>query len=97
MSKRKTTVTFKSYTPNQILLLPPSLDELIEAGHPVRVVNDVIERIDLKPLISQYPGGGSSPFHPKMLLKAMVFSYLNNFYSSRKIEAAIKENIHYMW
>jgi hypothetical protein len=26
-----------------------------------------------------------------------VFAYINNTYSSRKIEAALKENIHYMW
>ena len=83
MSKRKTRVTFKSYTPNQALLLPPSLEELIEADHPVRVVNDVIERIDLKELLKEYPGGGSSAFHPKMLLKGMVYAYINNVYSSR--------------
>jgi transposase len=32
-----------------------------------------------------------------MLLKVLVYSYINNTYSSRKIEAALKENIHYMW
>jgi transposase len=97
MSKRKTRVVFKSYSPNQAFLLPPSLDELIATDHPVRIVNDVIERIDLKPLLDEYPGGGSSSFHPRMLLKAMVFAYLNNIYSSRRIEAATRENIHYMW
>jgi transposase len=97
MRKHQSAGLFKSYSPNQILLLPPSLEELIEAEHPVRVVNDVIERIDLQPLLEKYPGGGSSSFHPKMLLKAMVFANINNLYSSRKIEAAIKENIYYMW
>lgn len=97
MSNRRSKVRFKSYTPNQALLLPPSLDELIGADHPVRVVNDVIERVDLKPLLDEYPGGGSSAFHPKMLLKGIIFAYVNNIYSSRRIESAIKENIHYMW
>jgi len=40
-------VVFKTYSPNQgMLLLPPSLDELIAAAHPVRVVNEVIESQD---------------------------------------------------
>ena len=92
----KTKVAFKSYTPNQMMLLPPSLEELIPQSHPVRTVNDVIERIDLEPLLKKFKGGGTSSYHPKMLLKVLVFSYLSNIYSSRKMEAAVKENIHFM-
>ena len=88
---------FKEYTPAQAFLLPPSFDELIEANHPVRVVNDIVDKIDLSLLIKQYKGGGTSSYHPRMLLKVMVFSYLSNIYSSRKMEAALKENIHFMW
>jgi transposase len=79
------------------MLLPPSLDELITQGHPVRTVNQVLDKIDIDPLLKKYKGGGSSSFHPRMLLKVLVYSYINNNYSSRKIEAALKENIHYMW
>jgi transposase len=79
------------------MLLPPSLDELIAQGHPVRIVNQVLDKIDIDPLLKKYKGGGSSSFHPRMLLKVLVYSYINNTYSSRKIEAALKENIHYMW
>lgn len=88
---------FKDYTPNQTLLLPPNIEELIEAHHPVRTVNSVIEKLDIKPLLKQYKGGGTSSYHPKMLLKLLVYSYLNNVYSSRKIEAGCKENVHLMW
>lgn len=88
---------FKPYSPTQAFLLPPSFDELIDANHPVRVVNDVVERLDLKLLENQYKGGGSSSYHPKMMLKIMVYSYLRNIYSSRKMEAAVRENIHFMW
>ena len=88
---------FKDYSPTQALLIPPSFDELIDANHPVRIVNDVVEKIDLKLLMEQYKGGGTSSYHPKMMLKVMVYSYLTNIYSSRKMEAALKENIHFMW
>ena len=90
-------LVFKDYIPNQVMLLPPSLEELIEENHPVRVVNDVIDHINLEPLLKQYKPGGTSVYHPRMLLKVLVYGYLSNIYSSRKMEASLKENIHMMW
>lgn len=97
MAKRSLSVAFKAYQQNQLMLLPPTLDEMISPSHPVRVVNQVLDKIDIDPLIKKYKGGGTSSFHPRMLLKVLVYAYINNTYSSRKIEAALKENIHYMW
>ena len=88
---------FKAYHQRQAMLLPPSLDELIKANHPVRVVDDVLSKIDIRPLISQYKTGGASNYHPGMLLKVLVYAYINNIYSSRKIEEALQQNIHFMW
>lgn len=79
------------------MLLPPSLDELIDGNHPVRIVNQVLDNVDDRVLVKQYKGGGTSSYHPRMLLKVMVYSYLCNIYSSRKMETALKENIHFMW
>jgi transposase len=90
-------VVFKTYSPNQGMLLPPSLDELIAAAHPVRVINEVIESLNLELLEKAYKGGGTSSYHPRMLLKILVYGYVTNTYSSRKLEAATKENIHFMW
>jgi transposase len=88
---------FKKYDQQQGYLLPPSLDELIDVNHPVRVVNRVINSIDLRLLGAQYKGGGTSSYHPTMLLKVIVYCYLTNIYSSRKMETALRENIHLMW
>jgi len=88
---------FKAYNQQQPFLLPPSLDDLIVANHPVRIVNDVINRVDISPLLAKYKGGGTSSYHPSMLLKVVVYSYLVNIYSSRKMETAVRENIHLMW
>ena len=79
------------------MLLPPSLEEMIPAGHMVRIVNEFIETIDLSALIATYKGGGTSSYHPKMLLKVLVYAYTKKIYSSRKIAAALRENIHFMW
>ena len=74
------------------MLLPPSIDELIEVNHPVLTVNSVIDSIDLSELLKAYKGGGTSSYHPRMLLKVLVYSYLSNTYSSRKIEEGLKRS-----
>ncbi|MEI6950698.1 transposase, partial [Paraflavisolibacter sp. H34] len=90
-------VVFKQTHQHQLSLLPPSLDELLAAQHPVRVVNAVLDKVDITELLSQYKPGGTSSYHPRMLLKVLVYAYINNIYSSRKIEQAIKEHIPFMW
>ena len=45
----------------------------------------------------RYKTGGASNYHPGMLLKVLVYAYINNIYSSRKIEEALQQNIHFMW
>jgi transposase len=47
-------------------------DKFVATNHPVRIVKDVVEKIDLKPLIDKYKGGGTSSCHPKMLLNEDV-------------------------
>ena len=82
---------------HQAYLLPPSYDDLIEEGHLVRVVNQAIDQLDLSPLLAKYKGGGTSSYHPKMLLKVLVYAYTQKIYTSRKIAKALRENIHFMW
>jgi transposase len=94
---KRSNVKFKDYAQNQIMLIPPSLEEMINVNYPVRIVNQVIDKIDIDPLFAKYKGGGTSSYHPRMLLKVVVFAYLSNIYSSRRMEAALKENIHFMW
>ena len=90
-------IAFKNDNQKQFLLLPPSLDELIPATHSVRVVDAVIESLNVDAILSSYRGGGNSCFHPRQMLKVLVYAYLNNIYSSRRIEQCLAENIHYMW
>ncbi len=97
MKRKPAAPVFKPYTMAQPQLLPPSLDELIEPDHLVRVVNAAIDQLDLRPLLAQYPGGGTSSYHPQMLLKVLVYAYCSKIYSSRRIAAALRENIHFMW
>jgi len=97
MQNRNSKVVFKHYNFNQNLLLPPSLEELIDPNHPVRIVNQVVDNLNLNPILDKYGGGGCPAYHPRMMLKVVVYGYLTNLYSSRKIEQALHQNIHFMW
>lgn len=88
---------FKKYQQDQISLLPESLEELISSTHLVRVVNETMERMDLQPLIDSYKGGGTSSYHPKMMMKILVYAYTEKIYSSRRIAKALRENVNFMW
>lgn len=90
-------VVFKPYTMGQPSLLPADLEELIPEDHLVRTVHQAIEQIDLSILYKQYEGGGTSSYHPKMMLKVLVYGYAEKLYSSRKIAKALRENVNFMW
>lgn len=90
-------MSFKPYNQNQLVLFPHSFDDLIAKEHPVRIVNSVLDKIKIEPLLQAYSKEGNSSYHPVMMLKVMVFAYMENIYSSRKIEKALRENILFMW
>jgi hypothetical protein len=62
MGKIKTSIVFKGYSQQQFLLLPPSLEELIGSTHLVRVVNELVERMDISELMNLHAGGGTSVY-----------------------------------
>ena len=93
---------FREYSQDQGLVLPPYLDELIEEHHLVRVVNSVVDGLDMKLLSKPFKAsfhqqGGSPPYHPGMMLKVIVYSYANGIRTCRKIAKQLRENIPYMW
>ena len=90
-------LAIKSDNQNQMMVFPPTLDELVPKEHVVRLVAAVVDRLDISEILSTYRGGGNSCFAPRMMLKVLIYAYLNNTYSSRKIEQQLKENVNYMW
>jgi len=89
--------SFRPYQQHQMSLLPMNLDELISPTHMVRVIDRVIEQMDMTSLMSRYEGGGAPANNPLMMLKVVVYAYADKIYSSRKIAKATRENIHFMW
>lgn len=90
-------VQFKALPANNPSLFPENIFEKIPENHAVRLVNEVVDTMDIEHITKQYKGGGTTSFHPRMMIKVLFYAYLNNIYSCRKIEKALQENIHFMW
>ncbi|KAA6344174.1 hypothetical protein EZS27_008189 [termite gut metagenome] len=90
-------VVFKSYDQGQTELFPSRLDGRIGVNSPVRLINSIVDKLEIGSLLESYCGGGTSAYHPRMLLKVVFYAYMNNVYSCRRIEDCLNQNIHYMW
>jgi transposase len=96
-NKNNKKVSFKPYDYEQGELFPQNISEWIPEKHPVRIINKIIDEIDISPILESYKGGGCSSFHPKMMLKVIIYAYNEEIYSCRKIAKALRENINFIW
>lgn len=95
-TKRKLAPTFIPYDNRQIQMIY-DIESFIPHNHVARVVDEMVEAVPDEILFSYYKGGGRSSFHPKMMLKIILFAYSQKVYSCRGIEKLIKESIPAMW
>jgi transposase len=95
-TKRKLTPTFKPYDNRQVQVIF-DVEALIPEHHVARVVDEMVEAVPDDVLFSHYKGGGRSSYHPKMMLKVILYAYSQKVYSCRGIEKLIQENIPAMW
>lgn len=90
-------VSFKPCKTGDGFLFPPHLGDLIPANHPVRLINAMVDKLDITDILMSYKGGGTSSYHPRMLIKLLIYGYFDGVTSSRKLEQSTRENICYMW
>lgn len=88
---------FRPYNPYEGSLIPRRVDENIAENDPVRVLDTLVEKLNLQHLEKLYKRRGRSPYHPKMMLKVILYAYMNNIYSCRKIESLLLRDTHFMW
>ncbi|MBU5428293.1 transposase [Tissierella pigra] len=95
------TNTQKDYSKNcnvYQLVLPVNTEILIPQNDSVRLLSQILEEIDYRNLEKAYSHLGRNPVvSPKTLFKILVYAYMNNIYSTRKIEIACKRDINFMW
>lgn len=86
--------TFRPYTPDQLLLLPPSLKDWLPPGHLVYFVSDLVETLDLTAIYESYSEErGFPPYHPLLMTKLLLYGYCLGVRSSRRIERATVEDV----
>jgi len=84
---------------NQGVLLPPSIDEYIPHNHVVRAYDAFVDTLDLSELgIELNPQKvGNSQYHPRLMLKLLLFGYSYGIHSSRKLERETYNNLAFIW
>ncbi len=87
--------TFEPYEPEQALLFPPSVSDWLPEGHLARFVSETVDELDLSPFLKKFgereDGRGQLAYHPRMMLKVLIFAYSRGIFSSRKIAAGIED------
>ena len=90
-------VLFKKYDQSQQFLLPLSLDEFIPMDHPARTIDGIVERLDISCIVSRHSEEGQPAYHPRMMLKVLLYAYGQGITSSREIEDLLKRDTVFMY
>jgi transposase len=87
--------TFRTYLPEQNLLLPASLREWLPDDHLSYFVSDVVDQLDLSAIERVYEeeDRGQPPYHPRMMTKILLYGYCVGVFSSRRIQKRLVEDI----
>ncbi len=88
---------FKPVNNDQLYLLPPSVEDFIPAGHLARVINDVVETIDVTEIALKYSVLGQKSYSPHLLLKLLFYGYSIGIRSGRKIAMACEQDTAFMY
>lgn len=89
---------FKDYKQGQqTALFPLDLSSLVPAKHLVRQIDVVVDRVELDKLRVPFSDNGASSYHPRMMLKVIIYAYATKNYSSRNIAAMLRQDVTYMW
>lgn len=89
------TKPFRTYLPEQDLLLPPSLRDWLPEDHLAYFVSDVVDQLDLSVIESVYEKDdrGQPPYHPRMMTKVLLYGYCVGVFSSRKLQKRLVEDV----
>jgi transposase len=90
-------VKFKEYRQQQIMLMPPRLDDKIPQDHLARYIDKVVDELDIKDIEDSYSDLGCHAYHPQMLIKVILYGYCIGIRSSRRIQKEIREDLVFMW
>ena len=87
--------TYRPYQPEQALLLPPDLRDWLPEGHLAYFVSDLADELDLSAIEAHYEAEkrGQPPYHPRLMVKLLVYGYCVGVRSSRKMAQRLDEDV----
>jgi transposase len=101
MSKRQPKTNYWQDAPmprEQLVLFAETLEERVPENHPVRILDEILSRLDWSPWEAEYDGQvGQPPIHPSVLCKVLLFALIRRIRSSRQIEYNVKHSIDFIW
>jgi transposase len=86
---------YRTYLPEQELLLPQSLREWLPENHLAYFVSDVVDELNLSAIYEVYEkeSRGQPPYDPRLMTKLLVYGYCTGVFSSRRIQKRLQEDI----
>ncbi len=92
-------MAFRQSERSQQMFLPPSIEEYVPQDDPVRAYDLFVDHLDWKTLgiVADEHQAGCPPYHPKTMLKILVYGYSYGIRSSRKLERALHHNLSFLW
>lgn len=84
---------FRPYDQSQAYLLPPSLRDFVDESHPAHLINDLVDLLDLSVLEAHYGNLGQPAYHPRLMMKVILYGFTVGVFSSRKLQRACQENL----
>ena len=87
--------TYRPWNPNQQYLLPPSVQDWLPENDMVYFLLDTVNELDISAITQKYEqeNRGFPPYHPRMMVALLLYSYCRGVFSSRKIMQACQERI----
>ena len=87
--------THLPYEPDQQLLLPAALQEWLPDDHLAYFISDVVDQLDMSKVTARYERErrGGPPYHPRMMVKVLLYGYCVGVASSRRIAQRLHEDI----
>jgi len=87
--------TFRPYERDQLLLLPPSLEEWLPEDHLAYFLADVVAELNLTAILTTYGGmtRGHAPYDPRMLVTILLYAYAVGVPASRQIAKKLEEDV----
>jgi transposase len=86
--------TFRRYEPDQMLMMPPSVQDWVPEKHLARFISDMVDSMDLSAIEDAYTEErGYPPYNPYLMVKLLLYAYCTGVYSSRRIAEKLIDSV----